>query len=145
MRHQNGIWNTIWSNMIIQTSHIKIGKGPVGVIGFTTSSTAMFVLGKSMHSKTNYISELYAYRGEKILHQITHTMESKEGIDPDEIDCSKLRSFITNCIHPLSTDCDKEILLCNIVTGQIAAIILNVNKSVLNGKALVTKFKEKVP
>ena len=37
MRHQEGIWNAIWSDMMIETSYMKIGKGPAGVIGYTTS------------------------------------------------------------------------------------------------------------
>ena len=36
-------------------------------------------------------------------------------------------------------------MLCNIVTGQIAEENVNVNKSVMNGKALMTKFTEKLP
>ena len=63
MRHQKGIWNAIWSDMMIETSYMKIGKGPVGVIGFTTSSTTMSVWAKSMHAQTTYLSELYACRG----------------------------------------------------------------------------------
>ena len=29
MRHQRGIWNAIWSDMLIETSYMKVGKIPV--------------------------------------------------------------------------------------------------------------------
>ena len=72
-------------------------------------------------------------------------MESKERIAADEIDRSKLRSYLTNCIHPLNTDCHTENLFCNIVTGEIAENDVNVNKSVLEGKVSMTEFIKKLP
>ena len=94
MRHQEGIWNAIWSDMIIETSYMKIGKGPAGVIGFTTSTTTMSVWAKSMHAQTTYLSELHSCSGGKISQEITHKMESKARIDADEVDRSKLRFYL---------------------------------------------------
>ena len=145
MRHQKGIWNAIWSDMMIETSYMKIGKGPLGVIGFTTSSTTMSIWAKSMHAQTTYLSELHACSGGKMTPQTTHKMESKARIDADEVDRSKLRSYLKNCIHPLDTDCHTENKLCNIVTGQIAEDNVNVNKSVLRGKELMELFIGKLP
>ena len=98
-----------------------------------------------MHAQTTYLIELYSCSGGKISQKITHKTESKARIDADKVDWSKLRSYLKNCIHPLDTDCHTENQLCNIVTGQIAEENANVNKSVLNGKALMTKFIEKLP
>ena len=145
MRHQKGIWNAIWSDMMIETSYMKIGKGPLGVIGFTTSSTTISIWAKSMHAQTTYLSELHACSGGKMTPQTTHKMESKARIDADEVDRSKLRSYLKNCIHPLDTDCHTENKLCNIVTGQIAEDNVNVNKSVLRGKELMELFIGKLP
>ena len=36
LRHQHGIWNEIWSDMMIETSYMKFGKGPSGIICKTT-------------------------------------------------------------------------------------------------------------
>ena len=52
MRHQKGIWNAIWSDMLIETTYMNIEKGPIGVLGFTTNSTTMSVWAKSMHAQT---------------------------------------------------------------------------------------------
>ena len=63
MRHQKGLWNAIWSDMLIETSYMEVGKGPLGVIGFITSSITISVWAKSMHAQTTYLSELYACGG----------------------------------------------------------------------------------
>ena len=33
MRHQAGYWNDIWSDMFIETTFMKYGKNPGGLIG----------------------------------------------------------------------------------------------------------------
>ena len=35
--HREGIWNGIWSDMMTETSYMKFGKGPNGIIGKTTN------------------------------------------------------------------------------------------------------------
>ena len=35
MRHVPGIWNGIWSDMFIETTVIRYGHGPGGIIGIT--------------------------------------------------------------------------------------------------------------
>ena len=45
-RHKKGIWNGLWTDMIIETTYMKKGKGPGGLIGITTSprSTIIWVI-----------------------------------------------------------------------------------------------------
>lgn len=33
--HQDGIWNGIWSDLFIETTYMRYGHGPSGIIGFT--------------------------------------------------------------------------------------------------------------
>ena len=33
--HKRGIWNSIWSDMMIEATYMKYGKGPGRIIGFT--------------------------------------------------------------------------------------------------------------
>ena len=35
-RHQEGMRNAIWINMLIETTFMRYGKGPTGLIGVTT-------------------------------------------------------------------------------------------------------------
>ena len=37
MSHKKGIWNGIWFDMVIETTYMKYGKGPSGLIGITTN------------------------------------------------------------------------------------------------------------
>ena len=34
--HQDGHWNRIWNDMIIESPYMRHGKGPGGIIGTTT-------------------------------------------------------------------------------------------------------------
>ena len=36
MRHQDGLWNSIWSDMLIETTNMRYDKGPDEMIGATT-------------------------------------------------------------------------------------------------------------
>ena len=35
MRHNPGVWNGIWSDMFIETTFMRYGKGPEGLVGVT--------------------------------------------------------------------------------------------------------------
>ena len=35
MRHQKGLWNSIWSDMMIETTSMRYGHGPAGMKGIT--------------------------------------------------------------------------------------------------------------
>ena len=41
MRHQNGIWNAIWSDMMIETTVMCYGHGPTGMKGLTFTEKAL--------------------------------------------------------------------------------------------------------
>ena len=145
MRHRRGIWNAIWSDMLIETSYMKDGKGPMGVIGFTTKPATMKVWAKSLHAQTDYISKLKACGGELKADQITHKHEGESRITSDELDRIKLRTFLSNCIHPLDIDSHTENILCNIYTGEIAGKEVNVHTSVSVGIKMMNDFKKDLP
>ena len=130
---------------MIESSYMKIGKSPVGVIGFTTSSATMSVWAKSMHAQTSYLNQFFSCGGQEELEQKTHKMESKGRIFSDESDRSKLRCFLADCIHPLDVDCHAENRLCNIVTGEVADNNVNVNESVQRGIESMKEFERKLP
>ena len=41
MRHQEGYWNGIWSDMLIVTTFMKYGKGPGDLVGVTLKPKTM--------------------------------------------------------------------------------------------------------
>ena len=61
MKH--GYWNSIWSDMFIETTFMKYGKGPGGLIGVTLNPTTVkkWVNGY-LHSNTGEL-RYYAGRG----------------------------------------------------------------------------------
>ena len=46
---QKGLWNGIWSDMSIQSTYIKTGKGPSGIIGITTNERSVSIWANSHH------------------------------------------------------------------------------------------------
>ena len=50
MRHQDRLFNAIWSDMSIETTYMKFGKGPSGIIGSTTKPKTLQIWAKSQHA-----------------------------------------------------------------------------------------------
>ena len=49
MHYRPGIWNGIWSDMYIETTFMRYGKGPKGIIGITLKPSAVKRWAFSMH------------------------------------------------------------------------------------------------
>lgn len=49
MRHQKGLWNRMWSNMMIDTTYMKYRKGHWGMIGITTKPCSLQIWANSYH------------------------------------------------------------------------------------------------
>ena len=62
VRQIDGIWNAIWTDMLIETQYIRYGKGRNGIIGFTTNQGALQVWAKSHNSSTTLLKELNEFR-----------------------------------------------------------------------------------
>ena len=50
MRHQAGLFNGVWSDMAIETTYMKYGKGPSGIIGVITKPRTLSIWAKSQHA-----------------------------------------------------------------------------------------------
>ena len=57
-RHQRGWWNDIWQNMMIETSVMRFGHGPHGMIGITLNKKTLEFLALSLHATTQLEQEL---------------------------------------------------------------------------------------
>ena len=49
MRHQKGVWNGKWSDIMIETTYMKYGKGSSGLIGITINPRSVLVWSNSHH------------------------------------------------------------------------------------------------
>ncbi len=55
MRHKPGYWNAIWSDMFIETTFMRYGHGPGGLIGITLNQSALTRLGiESSHIQSSH-------------------------------------------------------------------------------------------
>ena len=130
LRHREGIWNGIWSDMMIETSYMKFGKGPSGIIGQTTKPRTLQIWAKRQHTCSEILQSLDSIR-EKDESTITNHKEETVGrMKADEIDKVKLQNYLQTCLHPLQDSNHPKNALCNIYTGQMAGSKVNINKSV---------------
>ena len=49
MRHQKGLQNRIWLDMMIETTYMKYEKGPLGMIGITAKPCSEQIWANSHH------------------------------------------------------------------------------------------------
>ena len=71
----------------------------------------------------------------------THKEEKDGWIKADLIDKMKLQNFPETGLHPLNCSNHPESILCNIYTGQLSGIKVNVNKSVEIGTKQMASFQ----
>ena len=130
-RHQEGIWNAIWIDIIIEPTFMCYGKGPTELIGVTTKPWAIQIWAKSLHSCNTVLKYLDDLREKEEPIKTYHKEESHARIVSDEIDRENLCNFLETCNHPLDVDSHQvKTSLSNIYTGQHAPKSEIVNKSV---------------
>ena len=49
MHHVPGLWNGIWSDMFIETTFMRYGHGPRGIIGITLKPETLKILALGLH------------------------------------------------------------------------------------------------
>ena len=114
---------------------MRYGKGRNGIIGFTTNQGALQVWAKSHHSSTTLLKELNELRDKKEAISVTHKQEGVSKISNDRKDQMKLKQTIETCVHPL-----KDLEMCNIFSGEIAAADVNFQITSEKGKEIASNF-----
>ena len=108
LRYQHGIWNGIWSDMMIETSYMKFGKCPSGIIGKTTKPKTIQIWAKSQLSCSEVLQALDSITNKAENTMSTHKEEREGRIMADlyRVDKIKLKNLLETCRHPL--DCDNH-------------------------------------
>lgn len=140
---KEGMWNGIWSDMAIETTYMKIGKGQTGIIGATTNSRTTDIWANSHHLCGEVKSELADLSESKKSKSTSHKEEGNGRMLSDQLDRTKLRKTIVNCIHPLNFG-DNEILV-NIFTGEEAQEKCNVDQALDIGKRQMKEYQKNLP
>ena len=112
--------------MGIETTYMKVGKGQTAIIGATTNARTMDIWANSHHLCGEVKTELAKLSNSK-LQSTAHKEEAKSRMMSDQLDRSKLRKTLVNCIHPLKFDDHGKLL--NIFTGEEAQEKCNVDKA----------------
>ena len=96
VHQQNGLWNGIWTDMGIETTKMKNGKGPSGLIRVTTQERAVKIWANSHHLCGEVAKELENLRTKTEEKEKVHKEETEARIRSDAEDRKKIRkgSFI---------------------------------------------------
>ena len=142
-RHHRGYWNGIWSDMFIETTFMRYGKGPGGIVGVTLQPNVVKKWAYSLHICTQLLmnlDEMRRYSSNK--EQEIHKEEMPSRKKSDELDRQLIRKKLQCCVHPLK--CEVEALL-NIYSGLIAKDDVNVFDSVKIGEDQLSCFESSWP
>ena len=145
MRHQEGIWNGIWSDMFIESTFMRYGHGPGGIIGITLNPKSLKRWALSLHLCSTVKQDLLEIVNGDSIRQVTkHKEEGISRITADGLDRTKIREKIQTCIDPFDSETQSKDII-NIVTGQVADKRVNIDKSVAIGNEMMSKFYESWP
>ena len=144
MRHQPGIWNGIWSDMMIETTVMRHGHGQNGMIGITLNQKALERWALSLHISGQLQKDFMELEARQSVQQTSHKEESKSRMKSDGDDRTKIQEMLHTCIHPFSPEEHPEDLV-NIVTGRVTNDAVNVDKAYEIGCKQVAEFKSSLP
>ena len=145
MHHNDGFWNGIWSDMYIETTFMRYGHGPQGIIGNTLKQSAMKKWALSLHTCSKIkrgIAEMTdRTSGTEVFE---HKEEKPACIQSDCTDRSKIKEKLSMCMDPLdSTNLPDGVV--NIVSGRISWSDVNVDGVVALGSTAMQTFESKLP
>ena len=135
MRHVAGVWNAIWSDMFIESTFMRYGHGPGGIVGITLQQSALKRWAYSLHScsqLTKDVADLKDKHNSKAC-VMTHKEEMPARKAADAVDREKLQQKLATLIHPLQEDGQSQ-EITNIATGRLAPKVVNVDQSVEIGR-----------
>ena len=134
VRHIQGIYNSTWTDMFIETTYMRLGHGPTGAIGVSTDYHLMvkfalsFVVSGEVWQGVRYMSNI-----EQDSQHTRHKEEAEGRIMTDQADRQSLRDTLDVCINLLEYATHPDGALMNIVTGQIAHPDVNAGNTVSLG------------
>ena len=144
MRHQDGLWNAIWSDMFIETTAMRYGHGPGGLKGIEQKENSQTRWALSQHICSQMIKDLYSMESSTHNEVTMHKEEGQNRMENDEVVRNKLCEKLAMCIDPLDPSQHLDGLV-NIVTGRVAPENVNVDKSVELGRKQMKEFESSLP
>ena len=101
MRHKNGLWNGIWSDMYIETTFMRYGKGPRGIIRVTMRPETLKKWAFSMHICSGILQDLSDMTDDSRADEATsHKEEKPSRIRSDAQYRENIKKTLEACIDP---------------------------------------------
>ena len=145
MQHTESVFSGIWSDMAIETTYMRFGHGPVGVVGKTLKPETLKVWAYSQSACTKIVSDLEEMNGRNKNKSEKHKEEENSQIKEDAKDRSSLRAVLSNYIHPLDPKQHPTNNIVNIVTGQVCGDTVNVAEALEEGTKSLKNFESGLP
>jgi hypothetical protein len=99
MHHQDGLWNGIWSDLFIETTYMRYGKGPSGIIGSTLNDSTLAIWALSLSIFGQLKNDLEALQDGHVQKVVTyHKEERHTRVKADAADRMKIRDALSMCI-----------------------------------------------
>ena len=138
---QDGHWNGILTDMMIESTYKRHGKGPRGIIGTTTRPLLVQIWPNSLPSCVQF----YGLRRRYPAHKIINKDEAEERMIADMKDRNALKRTLQLCAHPFDMTSQDPFVLMNIYAGEISPNKSNVHKSVETGNKQMKELQESFP
>ena len=141
----DAVWSGIWSDMAIETSYMRFGKGSAGIIGQSTNMETIKVWAYSMNACCEVVECLERMENEASSANNAHKEEKKSRISQDGADRDVLRKRLEYSIDIFDASQHTDGLV-NIVTGKVNNNpAVNVADSVRLGQVQMSQFQESLP
>ena len=140
MRHKPGIWNGISSDQFIESTFMRYGHGPGGIIGITLQPGTLKRWALGLHICTQLKADVLTMAEEdKPRDVLRHKEEGSSRMQADNTDREKIKNKLLNCINPFAPESHPTGLV-NIVTGRVSSDPVNVDSSVQLGQGLMQRY-----
>ena len=147
VRQRSGLWNGIWTDQLIESTCMRFGKGPQGIVGFTLKPSTVSMWALSLHVFGQVRNCIESMRdGNKSEDVVYHKEEAIGRIKSDRHDRDKIKERLTTCIDVFDVSSHEDKCLVNIVSGEVVAEDkLNVYDSILIGTRQSEAFQKSWP
>ena len=145
MQYQNGIWNAMWSDMMIETTVMRFGHGPTGMKGLTFNKKALDRRSKSLHIFSIMEKCLLDLKDSATTSDVTyHKEQGSARVKEDGQDREKIRAFLSTGINPLDVD-EHAPEIVKIYSGKLSTKDFKVDQCVQLGGAQIEAFQNSLP
>lgn len=145
MRHKPGLWNSIWSDMFIESTFMRYGHEAGGLVGLTLQLSAVSRWALSLHVCIQLRVDLASMKdGQSNKVTTTHKEETKSRIESDAVDREKLKTTLSTFIDPLDPT-SHPVGVVNIANGLVSPSNVNVDNSLKIGQQQMNEFESGWP